>query len=182
MKQEFHIGQIFVGRYSPDAAIWCNANGAVIKEIAPIEREVEETYVEIETTTREVEIPAVVHEEIIPAKYNKKGNIPTEEQIITVVDEPARVETVEEKTPVEKTRKVVKRISRYEITAAPELSETESKQIRITELKTELVAGDYKIIKCVECSLAGEEPPYNIVELHAQRQALRDEINELEAA
>ena len=54
------------------------------------------------------------------------------------------------------------------------------KDARIAELKAELDGTDYKIIKCSECSLAGEELPYDIVELHAQRQALRDEINELE--
>lgn len=54
------------------------------------------------------------------------------------------------------------------------------KDARIAELKAELGSTDYKIIKCSECSLAGEELPYDIIELHTQRQALRDEINELE--
>jgi hypothetical protein len=40
--------------------------------------------------------------------------------------------------------------------------------------------GDYKIIKCSEYQLAGKELPYDITELHAERQALRDEINKLE--
>lgn len=53
-------------------------------------------------------------------------------------------------------------------------------QARIAELKSELNSTDYKIIKCSECSLAGVELPYDIAELHAERQALRDEINELE--
>ena len=39
---------------------------------------------------------------------------------------------------------------------------------------------DYKIIKCSEASLVGEEMPYDITALHAERQALRDKINELE--
>ena len=69
---------------------------------------------------------------------------------------------------------------RYEIKAIPEPSEEEIKQRRIEELKAELAGTDYKIIKCSECSLAGVELPYDIAELHAQRQALRDEINELE--
>ena len=60
------------------------------------------------------------------------------------------------------------------------LTEEEKKQARIAELKLALNSTDYKIIKCSECSLAGEELPYDIAELHAQRQALRDEINELE--
>lgn len=54
------------------------------------------------------------------------------------------------------------------------------KEGRIAELKAILNSTDYKIIKCSECSLAGVELPYDVVELHAARQALRDEINELE--
>lgn len=54
------------------------------------------------------------------------------------------------------------------------------KQARIAELQSQLASTDYKIIKCSECSLAGVELPYDIVDLHAARQALRDEINELE--
>ena len=69
---------------------------------------------------------------------------------------------------------------RYEILAIPEPTEEEKKQARIAELKAELNSTDYKIIKCSECSLAGVELPYDISELHAARQALRDEINELE--
>lgn len=65
---------------------------------------------------------------------------------------------------------------------APEPTPEEQKQMRITELKAELDGTDYKIIKCSECSLAGVELPYDIVALHAERQALRDEINELENA
>ena len=56
----------------------------------------------------------------------------------------------------------------------------EIKQERIIELKRELTDTDYKIIKCSEYQLAGQDLPYDIVVLHAQRQAIRDEINELE--
>lgn len=52
---------------------------------------------------------------------------------------------------------------------------------QITELKEQLASTDYKIIKCSEASLIGEELPYDVAELHAERQALRDQINELEA-
>ena len=41
---------------------------------------------------------------------------------------------------------------------------------------TELSATDYKIIKCSEYQLAGVALPYDIVALHTQRQALRDQI------
>ena len=106
MNENFYVGQIFEGKYPPEAAIWCNANNAFIDVIG--ER-------------------------------------------------------------------------RYEIKEVPAPTEEEIKQRRIDELKTELNSTDYKIIKCSECSLAGVELPYDIAELHAQRQALRDEINELEA-
>ena len=51
---------------------------------------------------------------------------------------------------------------------------------QIAELKRQLESTDYKVIKCSECQLLGMELPYDVEELHAQRQALRDQINELE--
>lgn len=33
MNQEYYIGQIFEGKYPPEAAIWCNANQAYIDVI-----------------------------------------------------------------------------------------------------------------------------------------------------
>ena len=33
MNQEYYIGQIFEGSYSPDVAVWCNANNAYIDVI-----------------------------------------------------------------------------------------------------------------------------------------------------
>lgn len=56
----------------------------------------------------------------------------------------------------------------------------EEKQAKIKELQSELNESDYKIIKCNEYKLAGLELPYDIEELHTQRQALRDEINKLQ--
>ena len=53
-------------------------------------------------------------------------------------------------------------------------------QQEIKELKVQLSATDYKIIKCAECQLLGDEMPYDVAELHAERQAIRDEINQLE--
>ena len=41
--------------------------------------------------------------------------------------------------------------------------------------------GDWKIIKIYEARLSGESDPYNFEELKAARQAVRDEINELQA-
>ena len=51
---------------------------------------------------------------------------------------------------------------------------------QIAELKKQLAATDYKVIKCAECQLLGQEMPYDVAELHAERQTIRDEINKLE--
>lgn len=59
--------------------------------------------------------------------------------------------------------------------------EQEEYEKEIGQLKAELSATDYKIIKCSEASLLGEELPYSASELHATRQALRDRINQLES-
>lgn len=51
---------------------------------------------------------------------------------------------------------------------------------QILTLKEELSATDYKVIKCAEAQLLGLPLPYDVETLHAERQALRNEINELE--
>ena len=51
----------------------------------------------------------------------------------------------------------------------------------IEHLKSELQESDYKVIKCAEAMAVGAEMPYNMTELHKERQALRDKINELES-
>lgn len=72
-----------------------------------------------------------------------------------------------------------------EIMEPKESTEEENKtveiQVEITQLKAELAASDYKIIKCAECDLANESAPYDIDKLHDERQVLRDKINELES-
>ncbi|MBQ1997380.1 MAG: hypothetical protein II238_02955 [Alphaproteobacteria bacterium] len=62
----------------------------------------------------------------------------------------------------------------------PEPTPEDIKRRKIAELKAQLDSTDYKIIKCSEYSLAGIELPYDIAALHAERQVLRDKINELE--
>lgn len=52
--------------------------------------------------------------------------------------------------------------------------------VKIKQLKAKLTATDYKVIKCSECQLAGAPIPYDVAALHAERQAIRDEINKLE--
>ena len=51
----------------------------------------------------------------------------------------------------------------------------------IERLKSELQESDYKVIKCAEAMCINAELPYNMTELHNERQALRDKINELES-
>lgn len=55
-------------------------------------------------------------------------------------------------------------------------------QMEIERLKSELQDSDYKVIKCAEAICLNAELPYNMTELHKERQALRDKINELEKA
>lgn len=56
----------------------------------------------------------------------------------------------------------------------------QAKQAKIASLKKELSDSDYKVIKNYEATMAGEQPPYDMTSLHAERQALRDMINQLE--
>lgn len=51
---------------------------------------------------------------------------------------------------------------------------------RIQALKDKLSSTDYKIMKCYEATMLKEALPYDVSELHIQRQAWRDDINELE--
>lgn len=51
----------------------------------------------------------------------------------------------------------------------------------IRTLKEKLDSTDYQIIKCYEYALNDLELPYDVAALHAERQALRDQINEIEA-
>ena len=55
------------------------------------------------------------------------------------------------------------------------------KSAEIERIKSELQESDYKVIKCAEAMAIGAELPYNMTELHKERQALRDKINELES-
>lgn len=72
------------------------------------------------------------------------------------------------------------------IPTAEELAEMEEQErianinAQINNLKEQLASTDYKIIKCTECSMVGKEMPYDVNELHAERQVIRDEINLLE--
>ena len=59
--------------------------------------------------------------------------------------------------------------------------ETEKIMAKIEALKNRLDETDYMIIKASEYQLLGLEIPYDMESLHAERQTVRDKINELEA-
>lgn len=50
----------------------------------------------------------------------------------------------------------------------------------VRNLQCDLTASDYKIIKCYEAQLVSETLPYDKDVIHADRQAIRDRINELQ--
>lgn len=54
--------------------------------------------------------------------------------------------------------------------------------IKITSLKKKLATDDYKIIKCMESYLVDKEAPlpYDIEKIAAERNAIRETINNLE--
>ena len=72
-------------------------------------------------------------------------------------------------------------IKDYKLVQSWELIEDkELIQQNIDKLKERLSSTDYKIVKCMEASLIGEQLPYNIKNLHKSREELRNKINELE--
>ena len=62
-----------------------------------------------------------------------------------------------------------------------DIEEGVPKSEQIERIKSELQESDYKVIKCAEAMAVGAEMPYNVTELHKERQELRDKINELES-
>lgn len=52
--------------------------------------------------------------------------------------------------------------------------------LRKESLEKELAKTDYKIIKCYEYSLVNLELPYDIQQLHKERENLREQIRSLE--
>lgn len=51
---------------------------------------------------------------------------------------------------------------------------------QIDGLKAQIDASDYKVIKTYEYTLLGKQTEYDMEAVHAERQALRDQINTLE--
>ena len=60
-------------------------------------------------------------------------------------------------------------------------SQIQNLKLQISELKTQLAETDYIFVKCYEASLVGKTiDEYNFEALHAERQSLREQINQLE--
>lgn len=51
----------------------------------------------------------------------------------------------------------------------------------INSLKSQLASTDYKVLKCYEANMLGKELPYDIEDIHAERQGIRDRINTLQS-
>lgn len=161
MNEEFYIGQIFDGVYPPEAAVWCNANNALIIKTGSVMRVVSEEYEE--TVQTPIKYSAITHIEI-----DESGN---EHEII---DQPEHEEIIEE--TVVKTREVEKEVRQYQIVAIPQPTEYEKAQERIAVLKAEIASVDYKQFKY----LRGELSPEEWEEVKAYIQVRTTEINELE--
>lgn len=111
--------------------------------------------------------------------YIKDGQILSAKQIIIKADGYQIINPTEE----------ILLANGWEEYVAPEQTQTEEeiaemaarqKQDEIDRLKERLAESDYKIIKCMELFLYGESLPYDINDLHFERNKLRDRINELE--
>lgn len=50
----------------------------------------------------------------------------------------------------------------------------------ILETQIKLNESDYKVLKMYEYSMAGKERPYDIMQVHTERQTLRDKVNSLQ--
>ena len=122
-------------------------------------------------------------------RYIKDGIIKTRNQIVikgqrTIKDKDGNEKVVSTNT-YNPTEEMILADGWVEYTT-PEPTEEEianrEKASEIRSAKAELANSDYKIIKCMEAYLCGEELPYNITELHAERNTKRNKINELEHA
>jgi hypothetical protein len=66
------------------------------------------------------------------------------------------------------------------------MNERQLKEQRIRDLTAELSStasrvGDWAVIKCLEYKNAGKTAPYDLDDICEKRQAIRDEINQLQA-
>lgn len=131
--------------------------------------------------------------EIIPRIYNRKREDSTVETVEVSVEEQI-AELPESWKPVEPLdeSQMSSNDDNYIIAAIPydagdsikyryeRKFDTLKIRNQIATLKDNLAATDYQVAKCYEASLLGNILPYDIKQLHFQRQSMRDRINELE--
>lgn len=60
------------------------------------------------------------------------------------------------------------------------MNERERLEQEIRNLECDLSASDYEVIKAYEYEMCGIKSPYDIKSVHAERQAKRDRINEIQ--
>jgi len=111
-----------------------------------------------------------IEEQII--QYKQSGWKPVEELDLTVLENCEEFEKIKD-IPFDAGDKIS---FKYE-----KVIDEEKVKRRIDELKQQLADGDYKITKCYEASMLGNNLPYDIETLHEERQSIRDEINRLQA-
>lgn len=70
-----------------------------------------------------------------------------------------------------------RRVDYWEVEVVDE--EADHRQMRIDELQSFLDNSDYKVLKNLEYEHLGKPIPYDIEELHTERESWRDEINQL---
>lgn len=63
------------------------------------------------------------------------------------------------------------------------MSDEQIESQRVIDLQAKLSStsseiGDYRVIKCMEASLMGQEMPYDVETLIKERQKVRDQINQ----
>lgn len=123
MQEEYYVGQIFEGVYAPEAAIWCNTNGACIDEIEPIEKDEQETYLEPVMVEKEVLVPATDDEpehteiQLVQEMQEKTRTVTTSHRRFQIVEIPEPT-TDEKKVAVRAVRdryinSIEWRVSRY---------------------------------------------------------------------
>ncbi len=86
----------------------------------------------------------------------------------------------EDAEPIDRIKKFAYTSEDYEDAQMYVKNKEKTPEEKIQILKKKLSDTDYKVIKCSECQLTGEELPYDIVALRAERQGYRNQINELE--
>ena len=110
-------------------------------------------------------------------RYIKDGIIKPRNQIVlhgtrTIKDKDGNEKEV--KTQIINPREEMLLADGWVVYEEPQESE-QQKEARIA--RRGLTTTDYKVIKCMEAYLCGEPLPYDIISVHAERQSLREIVN-----